>query len=134
MLLTIGPVRAGDAKDEIAKLSKEYDAAIKARDVKALGKLFDDDGRFVTDDGRVLDKKGYIADYVNEKTYESSASEGVSIRVLGDMAIETGTWTGTGRQAGKPFRKHNRYITVWVKKDGTWVVTAEQITPITSSR
>ncbi len=134
MLLTISPASADDAKDKLAKLSKDYNAAIKARDVKALGELLDDDGRFITGDGRLLDKKGYIADYVHETTYESSASDDVSIRLLGDMAIEIGAWTGTGTRDGKPFTKHRRYTTIWLKRGGKWIVTAEQRPPITSGR
>jgi uncharacterized protein (TIGR02246 family) len=134
VLLTSGTVGADDPKDEVAKLSKAYNAAIKARDVKALTKLFDDDGRFITDDGRLVDKKGYIAEFVHDKTYDSTASEEVTVRVVGNVVIETGTWTATGMKEGKPFRKQNRYMTVWVKKGDTWVVSAEQASPITTGR
>ncbi len=134
MHLTIGTLRAGDAKDEIAKLSKEYDAAIKARDVKALGKLLDAEGQFIDEDGKVLDKKGQIASIVDDNPYDSAVSEGVTIRVVGNTAIETGTWIGTGKKDGKAFRKQNRYTCIWEKKGDTWVVIAEQATPITSGK
>ena len=134
MHLTVGTVCAGDAKDKIVKLSKEYDAAIKARDVKALGKLLDDEGQFIAEDGKVFDKKGQIASYVDDKSYDSSASEGITVRVVGNTAIETGTWTATGKKDGKEFRKQNRYTCIWVKKGDTWVVISEQATPITSGK
>ncbi len=114
--------------------SRTYNATIKARDVKALGELLDDDGRFIAGDGRVLDKRAYIADYVNETTYESTTSDDVSIRLLGDVAIEVGAWTATGTRDGKPFTKRRRYTTIWLKRGDKWVVTAEQRTPMPSGR
>ncbi len=134
ILPMIRPASAGDAKDEIARLSNGYNAAIKARDVKALGELLDDDGRFITGDGRVLDKKGYIADYVNETAYESITSDEVTVRLLGDVAIEVGAWTATGTRDGQPLTRHRRYTTIWLKRGDKWVVTAEQRTPIPSGR
>jgi ketosteroid isomerase-like protein len=133
MFLTIGAVFADEPKDEIAKLSKAYDLAIKTRDEKALDKLIDDDSRFITDDGRLLDKKGHIAK-ISGRTYETSASEDVTIRIVGDLAIETATWTGKGKMDGNPFQKQNRYTTIWVKKGFAWVVISAQSTPITTNR
>jgi len=137
LLLTVA-VRAADGpKDEVTKLSQAYDAAIKDRDEKKLGQLLDDDGRYVNDEGRLLDKKGYIADFVKDKTYESSTSTDVTVRMVGGgntTAIQTGTWTAKGTMEGKPFQKKSRFTTVWVKTGDTWVVTAEQSTPITGDR
>lgn len=134
ILPMIRPASAGDAKDEIARLSNGYNAAIQARDVKALGELLDDDGRFITGDGRVLDKRAYIADFVNETNYESTTSDDVSIRLLGDVAIEVGAWTAAGTRDGQPSTKHRRYTTIWHRRGGKWVVTAEQRTPMPGGR
>ena len=133
VFMVAGPSPAADPKDEIASLSKAYDAALKARDAKALDKLFDDDGQFVVQpDGRLMGKKDYIAWLTRAQvTYETADSTIGSIRVYGDAAIEAGTWTSIGTEDGKPKTARERYTSVWVKKAGSWVLTSEQVTPIT---
>jgi ketosteroid isomerase-like protein len=131
-VLAFGSMNANELemKDEATKQLEAYDAALKDRDENKLGQLFDDDGRFINDEGRALDKKGYIADFVKDKTYESASSTDVTTRVVGNMVIQTGIWTAKGTKQGKAFQKKVRYTTVWIKKGDTWVVTAEQSTPI----
>lgn len=131
-VLAFGSMNANELemKDEVTKQLEAYDAALKDRDENKLGQLFDDDGRFINDEGRALDKKGYIADFVKDKTYESASSTDVTTRVVGNMVIQTGIWTAKGTKQGKAFQKKVRYTTVWIKKGDTWVVTAEQSTPI----
>ncbi len=124
-----------DVKDEVLAASKAYDAAISAKDVAALGRLFDDDGHFVNEQGVVHDKGQHIADYANMKrTWNSAESSDIEITVLSDtVALETGTFLGAGTFNEKPIRLHSRYIDVWVKKAGRWVVAAEFATPIVST-
>jgi ketosteroid isomerase-like protein len=131
-VLAFGSMNANELemKDEVTKQLEAYDAALKDRDENKLGQLFDDDGRFINDEGRALDKKGYIADFVKDKTYESASSTDVTTRVVGNMVIQTGIWTAKGTKQGKAFQKKVRYTTVWIKNGDTWVVTAEQSTPI----
>jgi Protein of unknown function (DUF3225). len=131
-VLAFGSMNANELemKDEVTKQLEAYDAALKDRDENKLGQLFDDDGRFINDEGRALDKKGYIADFFKDKTYESASSTDVTTRVVGNMVIQTGIWTAKGTKQGKAFQKKVRYTTVWIKKGDTWVVTAEQSTPI----
>ena len=133
MLMAPGAVRA-DEKDEVIKRLEAYDAALLDRDEKKLGQLLDDDGRFIDAEGRALDKKGYIAEFVTDKTYESASSTDVTTRVVGNTVIQTAIWTARGTKQGKAFQKKVRYMTVWVKKGDTWVVTAEQSTPIAGDR
>ncbi|MBX9582196.1 MAG: nuclear transport factor 2 family protein [Gemmataceae bacterium] len=123
----------GDDEKAIAEVKKrgdEWDAALKGNDPKAVAKLLDAAGRFITADGRELDKAGFAADDAAQKiVYESVASSETTYRAVGGVVIETGAWTGTGTKDGKPFRQSVRYTTVWVKKNGVWVVTADQATP-----
>jgi uncharacterized protein (TIGR02246 family) len=131
LFVAAGGLRADDPQHEIATLSKAYDAALKARDTKALGKLFDDDGQFVLPDGRLMDKWSYIARLTRASvTIDTAESTIGSIRVFGDTAIESGTWTATATEEGKPKTARERYTAVWVKKTGTWVLTAEHVTAI----
>jgi uncharacterized protein (TIGR02246 family) len=122
-------VAQADAKAEIHRLAKALDAAALAHDAQALGKIFDDEGQFISGDGRIFDKQAYVADYTDPKrTFETVKSDIASVRVLGDTAIEIGTWNASGKLGGEAFRWRVRYMSVWLKKGGKWVITAEQAT------
>lgn len=127
---------SADVSGEIEKAAKAYDTAIAAGDAEALGALLDDDGHFVDEEGRLHDKKQHIGAYLDEKrTWESAESSERTLRVVSPaVVIETATFLGTGQLNGKPFRLHTRYTDVWVKKEGRWVVVAEQSTPIANSK
>jgi uncharacterized protein (TIGR02246 family) len=103
--------------------------------VQALGRLFDEEGFFVDEQGEVHDKQQHIADYTDPKrTWESAVSSDQEIRVLSDtVAVETGKFVGAGTLAEKPFRTNTRYIDVWLKKDGRWLVTNEFATPMSDA-
>ncbi len=124
---------ADDARDEILKRSKAYDAAIKAGDAKALDKLLDDDGQFITGRSRFPGKREYIADFVG-RHYESTATETNSVRVFGTTAIEVGTWFSSGKEEGKPFKTRGRASTVWIRESGRWVVTIDHLTTIKDAK
>lgn len=124
-----------EAKAEITRLSAVYDAAIKAKDAKALARLFDDAGTFIDQDGAVLNKRGAIASFTKVPgTCLSSKSSIRSIRVLGGIVIETGTWTAVYRDKGKRTRMRNRYTDVWIRKDDSWVLTAEHASAVKGSK
>jgi ketosteroid isomerase-like protein len=134
MCIVFGAVHfaRADAKAEVQKAADAYDKAIAANDAKGLEAVFDDDGHFVDERGVEFDKKGYLAAYVNDnRKWETAGSTKRSFRVISDsLVIESGTFLGTGTADGKPFKLHSRYVDIWIKKDGRWVVTEELATPI----
>jgi ketosteroid isomerase-like protein len=127
------PARA-DAKDEIMKLIPKLDAGIKSHDTKTLGMMYDPDGKFVTDGGELCDQKRYIALLADPTvTLNTAKSNSTSFQDFGDTVVEMGTFTATGTQKGKPIQIAVRYMSVWVKKNGMWVITAEQDTKAPTS-
>lgn len=131
IVMAANPAQADDVKEEIAARAKVYDAAVRDRDAEALGRLFDEDFRAVEWDGKAYDKPGKIAFVTREAvTHETSTSQIESVRAFGDTAIESGVWTSTGIEDGRPKTWRLRYTAVWVKKGGTWLLTAEQSTSI----
>lgn len=133
-LLTLGWSPPEGVEAEITRLSRAYDAAVKAQDAGALGRLYDDEGRFVESDGRVFDKAAKIRLICRPAvTHAESASEIESIRLFGDAAVETGVWTSTGTEDGAPKTWRNRYLAVWVKRGETWVIVAEQSTDLAAT-
>jgi ketosteroid isomerase-like protein len=121
-----------DVKDEIVQASKARDTALVARDQAALNKLFDEATLVVDLDGRVHDKGSYIAGMLDKQVrWITAKSVPISVRVVGDTVIDTGTFIGTGTNNAQPFTLRLRYTSVWVRKgDGSWAVTAGQETVI----
>lgn len=129
-LLSLASIASADeqeVREEIERAADAYDRAIAAKDADALAALFDDEGHFVDEQGEEFDKAGIIAFYVDkERTWESARSSDRKVRVLGDsQAVESGEFLGVGTFKGAPFRLHTRYVDVWIKKNGRWVVIEE---------
>jgi hypothetical protein len=129
------PVQAG-VEDEIKKLSAAYDKAIQTKNQKSLEMFLAEDGHFVDYDGSLHTKQQHVASYLDRKfKWESVKSIDRRIRVLSDTAAtETGTFDATGTMDGQPFHMRDRYIDVWSKVDGRWVVVAEFATRIVEKR
>lgn len=128
-------VRAADLKSEFAKMVKAYDNALINGDQKALEALYDNDGEFVLPDGLLVDKKEYVASSIT-RTWETAETSEQTIREITDSTvIETGTFAATGKEEnGQSFSERTRYTAVWVKRDGKWLMTAEQSTPIAGTK
>jgi hypothetical protein len=122
------PAAAG-VEDEIERAAKSYDRAIAANDAEMLGALLDDQGHFVDEQGNEHDRAGHIASFFAERRWDFAESSHRKIRVLSDtVAIETGIFRGVGTFERVPFQIHVRYMDVWIKQDGRWVVTEEWAT------
>jgi ketosteroid isomerase-like protein len=48
------------------------------------------------------------------------------LRIFVGSTVEVGLFEGKGKEDGKPFHWRTRYTATWLKKNGVWVVTAEQ--------
>lgn len=135
ILFGVPALARADVKTEIENASQAYDAAIRAGDLTAIEKLFDDDGSFIEADGQAYDKRGYLPHFVEERTWETTSSTETKFRILSDtVVIETGLFRGAGQFQGKPFRLALRYMDVWHKKNGHWVIAAETSTPLVETK
>jgi hypothetical protein len=55
--------------------------------------------------------------------------------VADTVVVETGTFASSGTEEnGQPFRERLRFIATWVKQGATWVLVAEQTTPIVEKK
>ena len=61
---------------------------------------------------------------------ESSKIDDMKVQVHGDMAIVTYKTTDKGKYKGIDISGDYRWIDVFVKKDGKWLLVAGQGTPI----
>src|SRR5207302_8255534 len=102
---------------------------------RALDNLYDEGGLFVWTDGSILDKKHRIPLSLDKTVrLQTSRATPRSIRTIGAVTVESGKWAGSGQASGKPFQMWLAYTGVWIKKDGRWVITAEQLTDIPATK
>lgn len=135
VLCLAGDDAAKDAKEEIVKRIAAMDAATKKGDRKTVEGTYDDEGVFVNERGQALSKSSYIAEFMNETVrYESVKSAQSSLRIFGDAAAETGIWEATGMENGKPFHWKVQFTSLWIKKKGVWIITAEHNTDLMTAK
>jgi uncharacterized protein (TIGR02246 family) len=115
------------AADEAAirKAGKEYAAAVRKGDGKAIASFWTADGDYVDPAGNSLSARELIA---QDYSQDGNGPEGpeiepevTSIRFAADdMAIEDGTFTSVG--GAKNLDKQGRYTAVWVRQGGKWLL------------
>jgi ketosteroid isomerase-like protein len=52
------------------------------------------------------------------------------VTVLGNAAILVGRWIGRGENDGEAFDYAARFMAIYAKRDGTWLLIADQSTPL----
>lgn len=134
--VTERPHTPEEFEPELRKASESYDAAMKARDAAAFGRLLADDYAFTGPGGVVRNKAEDIAHMTSSDTkIESATTDDKKIRIYRSTAVETGRYTVTGTHKGKPFTETGRYTTTWVRRDGRWQIVSDHtsVLPQTST-
>lgn len=100
----------------------------KAKDIKTLYAILDDDFVEVDQEGRVRTKTGFLA-YVQTTDALQYTLNSMIVRLHRDTAIVTGPYTIKGLAGGKPFWQRGRFVDTWLEKNGRWVNIASLLTP-----
>ena len=130
LALAAGLAHAGDAEDAIAATTDLYakmdrrDAAVTAyvpavgfTEVAATGELHQ------------LDAKAFAGLFASQLVIDLHAT-GLKAQAFGDVAIVTGTRTGSVAPAGAPAPTGgNRFTMVWTKADGRWQLRHVHLSP-----
>lgn len=119
---------------DLAKAAHEYDEAQVASDKAALERLLADDYRLHNSGGGVQDKTSFIADQIapGYKLEPFVVEEKVE-KVMGDAAILGGVARAKGTSGGEAYDVRLRFIDVWQKRNGRWVVVMSQATRVPKS-
>jgi ketosteroid isomerase-like protein len=114
---------------DLAKAAHDYDQAQVRSDEAALSRLLADDYRLQNSAGAVEDKAQFIADQTADgyRLDPFTVEEPIE-KVMGDVALLGGVATLTGTDGGQPYRVRLRFVDVWQKRDGRWVVVFTQAT------
>ena len=112
---------------ELLRLNNLYDSALVNNDTAVLKRLYADDFIYTNPEGKVLTKEQQINSIaVSEMNWEEGKSEDVKLKIFGDAAVMTGSFLAKGNYRGNPVTINERYTVVWIKKDDTWQMAAEQ--------
>jgi len=119
-------------EEEIAKLEQARVKAILSGDVDTLEKLYGDNWFYNTAAGKSLTKAEYLGDLRSGKlkVHESSV-EDVHVQTYGESATVTGIQHVKATVSGKDVQADLRFLHVYAKRDGHWVVVARQATYVT---
>lgn len=133
MILTavIANAQAGKVEQEILKLEQQWEDALIKADVAVLEKLYADGIIYTHTNAATDDKASYIAKIKSGASkYQSIKRDDIKVRVFGDTAIVTCHWLVHSFGGGKEHHTDARYIHVYVKQKGKWLMAAHQSTAI----
>lgn len=119
------PVNAGtiEAREIVAKLDTEFQAAVKVNDVRTMERILGDDMTLVLGNGTTNTRTELLQEardksYVYERQEEDPGTQ--TVRAWGDTAIVTAQLWVKGSNAGKRFDRHLWFSDVYVRTSKGW--------------
>ena len=119
---------------DLAKAAHDYDQAQVSSNRAELERLIADDYVLHNSGGQRQDKTSFIADQIapGYKLEPFEVTEKVE-KVMGDAAILGGVARAKGTSGGEPYDVKLRFIDIWAKRGGKWVVVMSQATRVPKS-
>ena len=125
-----GPVLADSAKQEIDALTSQWVAAFKARDFATIESLMAPDSLLLAPGNPPI--QGAKAVVETWKAWGALPNvaitfggQRVEAAASGDLAYDYGSYTFAFDSDQGPFAEEGKYIVVWKKIDGAWMVAAD---------
>jgi ketosteroid isomerase-like protein len=110
-----------DDAQEVARLDRAYQAAVKVNDSAAMGRILADDMVLITGTGRVVTRAQLLAAADSkEYQYEHQDLLEQQVRVWADTAVVTALLWAKGVRQGKPFDYKVWYSDTYVRQPGGW--------------
>lgn len=123
---------ASGARSKIVALEKAWNQAYKLRDTKAIGAILDDSVVIINDDGSLQSKTEFLSEIGAAKSSDEQQvlPESLTVHMMGDVGIATGTFRTKDTQEGKPHSKRDRFVDTWVKRGDNWICVSAAAAPI----
>lgn len=141
MLLLAAPsalhAQAGSLEREVRAFLVEYDKAVAARNIAFLERVMPDDYVFTGASGRKSDRAQVLKYFTQQRAKPSYRMvslkhENVVVRAVGNMAVVTNDYTSrttpVDMPTAEPDSTSGRHTGVFEKRNGQWMVIAEQDT------
>ena len=120
-----------DDSAQIKQLSSDYATALLNRDTKFLTSVIAPDEVNVGTNGHTFDRKALIARIQDPSfSYKKIEIGDLVIQVVGAMALSRGTATVTSETSGHSTTDNFRFIRIWERRAGKWLVIYFQATHI----
>ena len=120
-------------KDEhyLRQIDCEWNEAYPNCDVETLDRIIAADWKCIDGAGRMISKQQLLERVAaNPNPFDSHEFDEFSLRIFGDAAIVMGRLSGRGRNEEGNFSFQQRYMRVYVKRDGRWQAVATQVTVV----
>ena len=125
------PVRSD--QEVLIQLERDWDAAFHRKDVAFIAGILADEFIVTYGDGTRGDKARELALVAAfNQQVDSSSQEDFTVKVYRDTAVVWFTQRLVGPVQGKPVEIRNRYMDVFVMRDGRWQCVASQSTKVTA--
>jgi len=127
----VGEGAGTDDERAIRRVEEEVVAATDRNDANALEPLLAPDWTFVNPAGILLDKQRFLG-LMRAGTLHlgSYTVDSMSVRLYGSAAVVVYRSSVVGTLGGNDISSRRRRTTVLIKRDGRWLVVAQQSTPI----
>jgi ketosteroid isomerase-like protein len=129
---TSGVSQSNSAEQTLTRLEREKDAAYLHGDKAAIERIYGDDYIGINARGGTSSKKDII-DFITMRggAYESYSSQDITVRVFGDTAVVTGSYSFKYSKVieGNDDNQY-RYTNIYVKRQAGWQIVAAQFTRI----
>lgn len=113
--------------EEILRLEDERYAAMLAKDVKTLERLFDEELVYMHSSGIADSKESYLRGLRDGVwDYQRIARTEQAVKVSGDTALVFNRLAISIKVRGAQKELDNRALAVWVRRDGAWRLIALQ--------
>ncbi len=119
-----------DVEDVLA-VERQWTEAHLYGDVRTIKRLMAEEYIRIQPDGSLANKSEIVASLQpGRRSWDAAQGDEYDIRVYGDAAVVVGRWTARGVNNGQPFDYAARFLSVYVKHEGQWLMAAEQSTEI----
>jgi ketosteroid isomerase-like protein len=106
--------------------SDTLEALVKG-DINALRRIWADEYSFTPPNGSVVSREDYLALLESGSVkYDSLKSESLQLHIYGDTAVVAGRFSVRGRVGSHELNGTDRFLTVYVKRQGRWQQVASQ--------
>ena len=131
VLIAVGTValaRAETAEQAVMIAERVWSKALVAGDVATLERVMASDVTYGHASGKTDTKRTYIERIQSgAQQYKSFQYDpGATVRIYGDTALVNAVAQVASVTDGKPNALHMRFLHVYVKKDGQWMLVAHQ--------
>jgi ketosteroid isomerase-like protein len=121
-----------DTHKVIADLERQWDDAVRRRDADALRRLMTEDFVLLSPFRASwnANRDAHAKGFADLKAREGNAAPpheltDMTVNVTGDTAVVAGTALSTHRASQGPTKERGRYIHVWQKRGGQWLMVAD---------